>query len=158
MAFENLVVTGIHGLPKQSRSSTLSRPANTHSLPTASSRRPFRISLHFGASTSTVFQVAKSIEARSLEVNPLVVTANGRVVAADCRVTVDDYAVFRHPELGIDIARELDHPPTALEKVAYAVEQADQRGTFYFAVVATNVATGGIKLAGTYSFTAAPAT
>jgi hypothetical protein len=33
-----------------------------------------------------------------------------------------------------------------------------ERGTFYFAVVATNVATGGIKLAGTYSFTADPAT
>lgn len=81
---------------------------------------------------ATVFQAAKSVEARSLEINPLVVTADGRIVAADCRVTVDDYAVFRHPELGIDIARELDHPPTPLEKIAYAVEQSDQRGTFYF--------------------------
>jgi succinyl-CoA synthetase beta subunit len=85
----------------------------------------------------TLFKVAKSIEARSLEINPLVVTTDGRVVAADCRVTIDDYAVFRHPELGIDIARELDHPPTPLEKIAYAVEQADQRGTFYFVQMAT---------------------
>ncbi len=96
----------------------------------------------------SVFRVAKSIEARSLEVNPLVVTANGRVMAADCRVTVDDYAVFRHPELGIDIARELDHPPTALEKVAYAVEQADQRGTFYFVQMATAPAAGSKGLVG----------
>jgi succinyl-CoA synthetase beta subunit len=48
-------------------------------------------------------------------------------------MTIDDYAVFRHPELGIEIARELDHPPTELERLAYRVEQADHRGTFYFA-------------------------
>ncbi len=80
-----------------------------------------------------LFAVAKATEARSLEINPLVLTKDGRVVAADCRVTVDDYAVFRHPELGIEIARELDHPPTALERVAYRIEQEDHRGTFFFA-------------------------
>ncbi|PYL67411.1 MAG: hypothetical protein DMF28_09220, partial [Verrucomicrobia bacterium] len=58
-------------------------------------------------------------------------------VAADCRITIDDYAVARHPELKIEIAREFDHPPTALEHVAYAVEQNDHRGTFYFAQLAT---------------------
>ena len=82
---------------------------------------------------TTIVRTAGEIEARSLEVNPLVVTADGRVMAADCRVTVDDYAVFRHPELGIEIARELDHPPTELERIAYRVEEADHRGTFYFA-------------------------
>ncbi|MCH9058828.1 MAG: acetate--CoA ligase family protein, partial [Planctomycetes bacterium] len=55
-----------------------------------------------------VFDLAKRCDARSIEINPLVITADGRVVAADCRMTIDDYAVFRHPELGIDIARELD--------------------------------------------------
>lgn len=77
--------------------------------------------------------LARDVEARSLEINPLVTTHDGRVMAADCRMTIDDYAVFRHPELGIEIARELDHPPTRLEKIAYAIEQADHRGTFYFA-------------------------
>ncbi len=80
-----------------------------------------------------VWKVARSHEARSVEVNPLVTTTDGRVLAADCRMTIDDYAVFRHDELGIDIARELDHPPTELERIAYALEQADHRGTFYFA-------------------------
>jgi succinyl-CoA synthetase beta subunit len=89
-----------------------------------------------------VFDLAKAIEARSVEINPLVITKDNRVVAADCRVTVDDYAVFRHPELGIDIARELDHPPTQLERLAYAIEQEDHRGTFYFAQLATEAAPG----------------
>jgi succinyl-CoA synthetase beta subunit len=48
--------------------------------------------------------------------------------------------VFRHPDLGIEIARELDHPPTDLECVAYEVEQADHRGTFYFAQLNTEAA------------------
>ncbi len=84
-----------------------------------------------------VFEVASTHEARSLEINPLVTTTDGRVIAVDCRMTIDDYAVFRHPELGIEIARELDHPPTLLERVAYDVEQADHRGTFYFAQLNT---------------------
>src|SRR6184192_4823180 len=88
-------------------------------------------------SIQRLFAAARSVEARSLEINPLVLTKGGAFVAADCRITIDDYAVGRHPELGIEIAREFDHPPTALEQVAYAVEQNDHRGTFYFAQLAT---------------------
>jgi succinyl-CoA synthetase beta subunit len=84
-----------------------------------------------------LFAAARSVEARSLEINPLVLTKSGEFVAADCRITIDDYSVVRHPELGIEIAREFDHPPTALERIAYAVEQNDHRGTFYFAQLAT---------------------
>src|SRR5256885_248146 len=88
-------------------------------------------------SIQKLFGAARSVEARSLEINPLVLTKGGQFVAADCRITIDDYAVARHPELGIEIAREFDHPPTALERVAYAAEQSDHRGTFYFAQLAT---------------------
>ena len=63
-----------------------------------------------------LFTAARSVEARSLEINPLVLTRDGEFVAADCRITIDDYAVARHPELGIEIAREFDHPPTGLER------------------------------------------
>jgi succinyl-CoA synthetase beta subunit len=89
------------------------------------------------ASIQKLFAAARSVEARSLEINPLVLAKDGQFVAADCRITIDDYAVGRHPDLGIEIAREFDHPPTALERVAYAVEQSDHRGTFYFAQLAT---------------------
>jgi succinyl-CoA synthetase beta subunit len=76
--------------------------------------------------------VARQVEARAAEINPLVFTADGRVMALDCRITVDDAAVFRHPELGIEVARELGHPPTTLERIAWNVEKDDYRGTFYF--------------------------
>src|SRR5438034_6919271 len=92
---------------------------------------------HLNESIRKLFNAARSVEARSLEINPLVLTKSGEFVAADCRITIDDYAVARHPELGIEIAREFDHPPTPLERIAYAVEQNDHRGTFYFAQLAT---------------------
>jgi succinyl-CoA synthetase beta subunit len=95
-----------------------------------------------------LFTAARSVEARSLEINPLVLTKGGEFVAADCRLTIDDYAVTRHPELEIEIAREFDHPPTALERVAYAVEQNDHRGTFYFAQLATTAAKDSKGLVG----------
>ena len=95
-----------------------------------------------------LFAAARSVEARSLEINPLVLTKDGQFVAADCRITIDDYAVARHPELRIEIAREFDHPPTALERVAYAVEQSDHRGTFYFAQLATAAAKDSKGLVG----------
>jgi len=95
-----------------------------------------------------LFAAARSVEARSLEINPLVLTQSGEFVAADCRITIDDYAVGRHPDLGIEIAREFDHPPTPLERIAYAIEQNDHRGTFYFAQLATTASKASKGLVG----------
>ena len=89
-----------------------------------------------------LYDVARTWEARAAEINPLVLTADGKLVAADCRVTVDDYAVFRHKDLGITFARELDRPPTELELIAYAVEEGDYRGTFYFIQMADDFQRG----------------
>lgn len=101
-----------------------------------------RLQSELGDCLVRLYQVARTCEARSAEINPLVLTNEGQLVAADCRITVDDYAVFRHPELGIDIAREYDRPPTALERIAYAVEAQDYRGTFYFIQMAENFQRG----------------
>lgn len=79
-----------------------------------------------------LYKVARKYDARSAEVNPLVLTEDNLIYAADCHLAIDDYAAFRHPELGIEIAREFDRPPSLLEKIAYQVEEKDYRGTFYF--------------------------
>ena len=91
-----------------------------------------RLQLDLAGILVKLYDVARTWEARAAEINPLVLTADGKLVAADCRVTVDDYAVFRHKDLGVTFARELDRPPTDLERIAYAVEEGDYRGTFYF--------------------------
>src|SRR5438477_847449 len=38
-----------------------------------------------------LFAAARSVEARSLEINPLVLTKDDQFVAADCRIRLDDY-------------------------------------------------------------------
>jgi succinyl-CoA synthetase beta subunit len=85
-----------------------------------------------GRTLQRLADAARAAEARAAEINPLVLVQGGKLVAADCRITVDDYAVFRHDELGIEIARELDRPPSELDRIAYRVEANDYRGTFYF--------------------------
>jgi len=41
------------------------------------------------------------LDASLIEVNPLCVTGDGRLVALDVKMTVDDNALFRHPELQV---------------------------------------------------------
>ena len=85
-----------------------------------------------GMALVQLYKAFRKVEARSMEINPIVLTTDGNVWACDCHLTVDDYAVFRHPELEVKIARELDHPATDLEMIAFNVEKSDYRGTFYF--------------------------
>src|SRR5207302_6041098 len=42
-------------------------------------------------SIQKLFAAARNVEARSLEINPLVLTKDDQFVAADCRITIDDY-------------------------------------------------------------------
>lgn len=39
------------------------------------------------------------LDATLVEINPLAVTATGNVLAADAKITIDDNALFRHPDL-----------------------------------------------------------
>jgi len=80
-----------------------------------------------------LYQTFKNYNCRTAEINPLVLTKEGKVVAGDCRMAIDDSSVFRHPELGIDVARESPTPPTELDKIAWWIEEGDLRGTCYIA-------------------------
>lgn len=91
-----------------------------------------RLQRDLGAILVNLYRLTRTCEARAAEINPLVLTADGKLYAVDCRITIDDCAVFRHPELGISFARDMDRPPTELEQIAYRVEESDYRGTFYF--------------------------
>jgi succinyl-CoA synthetase beta subunit len=91
-----------------------------------------RMTLNLGEILQKLYRAAVSCEARTAEINPLAFLKDGRLVALDARISVDDYAVFRHPDLPIEMARELGHTPTRLEKIAWEVEKDDFRGTFYF--------------------------
>jgi succinyl-CoA synthetase beta subunit len=92
-----------------------------------------------GQAVVQVYKAFKDYDARSLEINPLILTKGNVVLAADCHVTIDDNYVFRHPELGIALPRDMERPPTALEKKAWKIEEGDYRGTGYFSQMTTKV-------------------
>jgi succinyl-CoA synthetase beta subunit len=46
-----------------------------------------------------LYQVYWEMDGEMVEINPLVVTTEGRLVAADARMNLDNNALFRHPEV-----------------------------------------------------------
>jgi succinyl-CoA synthetase beta subunit len=49
-------------------------------------------------------------DATLFEVNPLILTAEGRVIALDSKVSIDDNALFRHPDLAAEAETGAGHP------------------------------------------------
>lgn len=75
----------------------------------------------------TLYQVALEYDAELVELNPLVKTAEGQFVAADARITLDDNALFRHPEFAErNLQREEETPrETEARKQKYAYVDLD---------------------------------
>jgi succinyl-CoA synthetase beta subunit len=57
-----------------------------------------------------LYQTAIGTDASLAEVNPLVVTTGGDIIAADAKVDIDDNAMMRHPELEVYRETEAEHP------------------------------------------------
>lgn len=80
-----------------------------------------------------LYQMFVRYDATILEVNPLAITKESRVVAAGSLMAVDDAAMFRHPELKdcVQMGSERTwRPLTPLEKMVVEVNEADPyRGT-----------------------------
>lgn len=67
-----------------------------------------------------LYSFFKKYDAKLAEINPLVKTSDGKLLAADARISLDDDAVFRHPDLiamGIEVRHE-EGELTAREKQA----------------------------------------
>ena len=64
----------------------------------------------------TLWKTFQGSDATLVEVNPLVKTVDGRVIALDGKVTLDDNAAFRHPEFEALIDHEAADPLEALAK------------------------------------------
>jgi succinyl-CoA synthetase beta subunit len=46
-----------------------------------------------------LFEVFINVDAQLLEINPVLKTSDNRVIAVDCKLVLDDNALYRHPEL-----------------------------------------------------------
>jgi succinyl-CoA synthetase beta subunit len=61
-------------------------------------------------------EVAIAEDATLIEVNPLIVTGDRRVVALDAKATIDNNALFRHPELAELSDKSAEDPQEAMAK------------------------------------------
>lgn len=64
----------------------------------------------------TLWKTFQSSDATLVEVNPLVKTSDGRIIALDGKVTLDDNASFRHPDHEALIDHAATNPLEALAK------------------------------------------
>ena len=64
----------------------------------------------------TLWKTFKDSDATLVEVNPLVKTSDGRIIALDGKVTLDDNAAFRHPDHESLIDHAATNPLEALAK------------------------------------------
>jgi succinyl-CoA synthetase beta subunit len=64
---------------------------------------------------SKLAEVAREEDATLIEVNPLIVTADRKVVALDAKVTIDGNSLFRHEDLA-EIADTVDDPQEQMAK------------------------------------------
>ncbi len=62
------------------------------SMPSEYFKEVFRIA-------KKLYEILTTYEAELTEINPLVVTGDGKIVAADARLNIDDNALFRHKDL-----------------------------------------------------------
>ncbi len=69
-----------------------------------------------------------ALDCAIVEINPLVVTGAGEVVALDAKISFDDNALFRHPELE-KLRDEAEEDPKELEAAKYSLNYVALDGT-----------------------------
>jgi succinyl-CoA synthetase beta subunit len=57
-----------------------------------------------------IYSLYLEADATLVEVNPMVLTSDGRVVALDAKVSIDDSALYRHPDLAAEAADATSDP------------------------------------------------
>ncbi len=79
--------------------------------------------------TVQLIQLFFQTEAFTLEINPLVATRQGQIVAGDCKLIVDDAALFRHPEMQGFVEIDQDSLEARAQKLGVTYVPLDDRGS-----------------------------
>jgi succinyl-CoA synthetase beta subunit len=82
----------------------------------------------FSKFVTAMYQAFTALDCAIVEINPLVVTGAGEVVALDAKVSFDDNALFRHPELEA-LRDEAEEDPKELEAAKHSLNYVALDGT-----------------------------
>ncbi len=75
-----------------------------------------------------MWEAMRSYDARLIEINPLVRTREGDLLALDAAILLDSDARIRHPDLHLPPRRAIGRPLTERELAAQAIDEGDYRG------------------------------
>ncbi len=82
----------------------------------------------FGKFIAGLYEAFTALDATIIEINPLVVTGAGEVVALDAKMSFDDNALFRHPEVE-KLRDEAEEDPKELEAAKHSLNYVALDGT-----------------------------
>ncbi|ODU60484.1 MAG: succinate--CoA ligase subunit beta, partial [Acetobacteraceae bacterium SCN 69-10] len=82
----------------------------------------------FGKFVTAMYTAFTALDCAIVEINPLVVTKAGDVVALDAKVSFDDNALYRHPDIE-KLRDEAEEDPKELEAAKYALNYVALDGT-----------------------------
>ena len=82
----------------------------------------------FGKFVAGMYKAFTALDCDTIEINPLVVTNAGEIIALDAKVAFDDNALFRHPELE-KLRDEAEEDPKELEAAKYSLNYVALDGT-----------------------------
>ena len=97
------------------------------------------------ATMAALYEAFVDCDASLIEVNPLVVTSGGELLALDVKMVLDDNALFRHPDL--ETLRDQDEvDPTELEARRFELNYVKLRGDIGVMVNGAGLALATIDL------------
>jgi succinyl-CoA synthetase beta subunit len=99
---------------------------------------------------SAIYEAFKATDASMVEINPLIVTGDGNLLALDAKMNFDDNALYRHPELK-DLRDLTEEDPLEIEASKFSLNYIRLDGTIGCMVNGAGLAMATmdiIKLAG----------
>jgi succinyl-CoA synthetase beta subunit len=81
-----------------------------------------------GKLMTAVYETFKATDASLIEINPLIVTADGHLLALDAKMNFDDNALYRHPDIR-DLRDLAEEAPLEVEASKYSLNYIKLDGT-----------------------------
>jgi len=81
-----------------------------------------------GKLMNAIYDAFKATDASLIEINPLIVTAEGSLLALDAKMNFDDNALYRHPEIK-DLRDLAEEAPLEVEASKYSLNYITLDGT-----------------------------
>ncbi len=94
---------------------------------------------------SAMYKAFNELDASLIEINPLVVTGDGDVLALDAKMNFDDNALYRHPDL-LELRDEDEEDPAELEAARHDLNYVKLDGTIGCMVNGAGLAMGTMDI------------